>query len=317
MEFPGYADTSDRRNTAFDIVFMGTPAFAVPTLDLLVSSGHRILAVVTQPPRPAGRGNRLRPSDVQIRAEELGLQVLSPASMRCNEALDALRALEPDLFVVAAYGQILSRAALAIPRLGCLNVHGSILPRWRGAAPVQRAILAGDEETGVTIMDMAPGMDTGDMRLIRRMPLARHDAGTAMAELARIGAEAMVEVLADLGGHPPVPQPSEGVTVAAKIEKSEGRLDPTLPAAHLARVVRAMNPSPGAWVEVAGERIRILCADAVGGEGVTGTFVDDRMTIACSEGLLRLNRVQRQGRSPLHPVDLTLGWPVPAGTVIG
>lgn len=254
---------------------------------------------------------------MQTRAEELGLTVLSPASLRHDDALDALRRLKPDLFVVAAYGQILSRAALDIPRLGCLNVHGSILPRWRGAAPVQRAILAGDEETGVTIMDMAPGMDTGDMRLIRRMPLARHDAGTAMAELARIGAEAMAEVLKDLDGHPPVPQPSEGVTVATKIEKSEGRLDPTLPAAHLARVVRAMNPSPGAWIEVNGERVRILCADAVEGEGVTGTFVDDRMTIACSEGLLRLNRVQRQGRSPLHPVDLTLGWPVPAGTAVG
>lgn len=296
---------------------MGTPQFAVPTLDALVEAGHEILAVYTQPPRPAGRGGRPRPSPVHNRASSLDIEVRHPTSLRMQIEIDAIVALRPDWIVVAAYGMILPRAVLAAPSMGCLNVHGSLLPRWRGAAPVQRAIMAGDAETGISIMDMEPGLDTGPVRLRESMPLAGMTTGRAMDELALMGARLMVRVLVDPDGHPSVPQPSVGVTYADKVDKREARLDPSRTAQDLARTVMAMSPSPGAWIEVEGERIRILCADAVDGSGEPGRFVDDRMTLACADGLLRIHRAQRAGKSSLHPEDLVAGFPIPAGTAIG
>lgn len=296
---------------------MGTPQFAVPTLDALVEAGHEILAVYTQPPRPAGRGGRPRPSPVHQRALALDIEVRHPASLKPQSEIDAIASLRPDWIVVAAYGMILPRVVLALPSRGCLNVHGSLLPRWRGAAPVQRAIMAGDAETGICIMDMEAGLDTGPVRLREAMPLAGMTTGRTMDALAAMGARLMAEVLADPDGHPPVPQPDEGVIYADKIDKREARLDPSRSASELARTVMAMAPSPGAWIEVGGERIRILCADAVEGAGEPGRFVDGRMTLACGEGLLRIHRAQRAGRSPLHPEDLVAGFPIPAGTPVG
>lgn len=304
-------------NTDFTIVFMGTPQFAVPTLDALVEAGHEVLAVYTQPPRPAGRGGRPRPSPVNERATALGIEVRHPASLKPQAEIDAIADLRPDWIVVAAYGMILPRAVLAAPTRGCLNVHGSLLPRWRGAAPVQRAIMAGDAETGICIMDMEAGLDTGPVRLREAMPLAGMTTGRAMDQLADMGARLMVDVLADPAGHPSIPQSQDGVTYAEKIDKREARLDPSRPATELARTVMAMSPSPGAWIEVSGERIRVLCADAVEGAGVPGRFVDGRMTLACGEGLLRIHRAQRPGKSPLHPEDLVAGFPIAAGTFVG
>lgn len=306
-----------RRNTAFTIAFMGTPAFAVPTLDALVAAGHDVVSVHTQPPRPAGRGGRPRRSAVHERADALGIPVHTPMSLKADDEIARIRDLAPDWIVVAAYGMILPKRILSIPTHGSLNVHGSLLPRWRGAAPVQRAILAGDEETGICIMDMEPGLDTGAVRLRGAIPLAGMTTGRAMEALADLGAGLMIETLEDPDAHPPVPQPAEGITYAAKIDKSEARLDAAMDAAQVARTVMAMSPSPGAWIMVEGERIKILCADAVEGTGEPGVFVDDRMTLACGSGLLRIHRAQRPCRSPLHPEDLTIGFPIPAGTRIG
>lgn len=304
-------------NTDFTIVFMGTPQFAVPTLDAIVEAGHDVLAVYTQPPRPAGRGGRPRPSPVHERAAALGIEVRHPASLKPQAEIDAIADLRPDWIVVAAYGLILPRAVLAAPTRGCLNVHGSLLPRWRGAAPVQRAIMAGDAETGICIMDMEAGLDTGPVRLREAMPLAGMTTGRAMDQLAHMGARLMIDVLADPTEHPPLPQPDEGITYAEKIDKREARLDPSRPAVELARTVMAMSPSPGAWIEVHGERVKVLCADPLEGTGEPGRFVDGRMTLACGEGLLRIHRAQRPGKSPLHPEDLVAGFPIPEGTMIG
>ena len=293
---------------------MGTPAFAVPTLDALIEAGHEILAVYTQPPRPAGRGGRPRRSAVHDRADHHGIPVRTPISLKGPERLDEIAALEPDWIVVAAYGMLLPRSVLSVPARGCLNVHGSLLPRWRGAAPVQRAIMAGDAETGVCIMDMEAGLDTGAVRLRDSIPLTGMTTGRTMDDLAAMGARLMIDVLRDPDGHPPVPQPEEGVTHAAKIDKSEARIDPSLSADVVARTVMAMSPSPGAWLSVGGERVKILCADAVEGTGEPGVFADDRMTLACGEGMLRIHRAQRAGKSPLHPEDLVSGFPIPAGT---
>jgi len=296
---------------------MGTPAFAVPTLDALVAAGHDVVSVHTQPPRPAGRGGRPRRSAVHERAEALGIPVWTPTSLRSDVEIARIEEIAPDWIVVAAYGMILPGRVLSIPRSGSINVHGSLLPRWRGAAPLQRAILAGDEETGICIMDMEAGLDTGPVRLRGAIPLAGMTTGRAMDALAVLGARLMVETLADPGSHPPVPQPTEGVTHAAKIEKSEARIDPAMDAVQIARTVRAMSPSPGAWMMVGDERIKILCADAIEGSGEPGVFVDDRMTLACGSGLLRIHRAQRPCKSPLHPEDLTSGFPIPRGTRIG
>src|SRR4051812_40269543 len=259
------------------IIFMGTPEFAVPTLDALHQAGHDIVAVYTQPPRPAGRGKAERPSPVQLRAEALGIPVHSPKSLRNAEAQTTFAALEPDVAIVAAYGLILPQEILDVPVWDCLNVHGSLLPRWRGAAPVQRAILAGDAETGVTIMAMEAGLDTGDMIASARTVIDRKDAGALTQELARIGAELLLRVLSEPGEFMPEPQPEQGVTYAAKIAKAEARIDFTQAATGVERQIRAFAPLPGAWFEHQGERVRLLAADAIEGAGEAGTTIDDRL----------------------------------------
>lgn len=298
------------------IVFMGTPDFAVPTLNALAEAGHEIVAVYCQPPRPAGRGKKLQASPVQLAAEARGFAVHYPVSLKGAEEQAEFAALQADVAVVAAYGLILPQAILDAPKLGCLNVHGSILPRWRGAGPVQRAILAGDERTGVTIMEMERGLDTGPMLAKVETPVDRKTAGELTSELAELGAGLMVQVLADLAAYPAQPQPDEGVTYAHKIDKAESRLDFTRNAVEVERQVRAFAPAPGAFFELEGERYRVLAADVVEGAGVPGSTLDDALTIACGHGALALRIVQRAGRPAMDTAALLRGRPVPQGTVL-
>lgn len=316
------------------IIFMGTPEFAVPTLNALVEAGHTIVAAYSQPPRPGGRrGKALTPSPVHARAEELGIEVRTPLSFKKDaDAVAAFAALNADVAVVAAYGLILPVSVLEAPRLGCLNVHGSLLPRWRGAAPVQRAILAGDAETGVGIMQMEAGLDTGPVRLEGRTPIDGKTAGELTAELAELGARLMVEVLGDFDGHPAVAQPEQGVTYAAKIDKAETRLNFDQPAEAVERQIRAFNP-PGAWFEHDGERIRVLAAAKLplpSGErvGEKGMILDpaalplsqpspqggEGFWIACTTGAIRPTLVQRAGRGVVTTRELLNGFPIPPGT---
>ena len=301
------------------IAFMGTPPFAVPTLAALHAAGHDIVAVYTQPPRPAQRGKKLQKSPVQVWAKKQDLSVRTPKSLKNEEAQAEFAALDLDVAVVAAYGLILPQAVLDAPREGCLNVHGSILPRWRGAAPVQRAILAGDTETGVTIMQMDIGLDTGAMRLIETTPATRKSAGILTHELAEMGALMMRRVLSDLHAFPPTPQPDEGVTYAAKIDKSEARLDFLTSAVQVERQVRAFNPVPGAFFELEGERYKILAADVVHPSDTVagaapGMTLDECLTIACNPGAIRATRVQRAGKPPMDAAELLRGRAIPAGT---
>ena len=296
---------------------MGTPDFAVPTLDALVAAGHEVAAVYCQPARPAGRGKGLRPSPVQARAEALGIEVRTPLTLRDREAQADFAAMELDAAVVAAYGLILPMPVLEAPRFGCLNVHGSILPRWRGAAPVQRAILAGDQLTGVTIMQMERGLDTGPMYRVRETAVDGKSAGALTQELAAIGAALMVEVLAELPGLAPAPQPEDGVTYAAKIEKHEARLDFGHPPERVERQVRAFDPVPGAFFEYAGERIKMLSGAVVAGGGTPGTVIDHALTIACATGALRPLAVQRAGRGVMTADELLRGFAIPTGTRLG
>ncbi len=297
------------------VIFMGTPEFAVPVLEALVEAGHDVVAAYSQPPRAGGRrGKALTPSPVHARAEELGIEVRTPLSFRKDpEALPALQALDADVAVVAAYGLILPQAVLDAPKHGCLNVHGSLLPRWRGAAPIQRAILAGDAETGVGIMQMEAGLDTGPVRLEERTPIDGKTAGALTTELSAMGARLMVRVLANLAGHPAVAQPEAGVTYAAKIDKAEARLDFTRPAVDVERQVRAFNPAPGAFFEFAGERFRVHAADVVEGSGTPGTLLDEMLTIACGNGAIRPTSVQRAGRGVMTASELLRGFAFPEG----
>ena len=317
---------------------MGTPDFAVPTLDALVAAGHEVLAAYTQPPRPGGRrGRELVPSPVQRRAEELGIPVRSPVRLRGADEQAAFAALEADVGAVAAYGLILPQAVLDAPRRGCLNVHGSLLPRWRGAAPVQRAIMAGDDETGVCIMQMEAGLDTGPVLLDGRAVIGAKTAGELTAELATMGAALMVETLATLDARVAVPQPEAGVTYAAKIDKAEARIDWSRPPTEVERLVRAMNPAPGAWFEVAGERVKVLAAEVIppfptlpsdsrgpsprGGlgpgfrrGGTVGLVLDDKLAVACGDGAIRPRLVQRAGRGVQTADELLRGFSIPAET---
>jgi methionyl-tRNA formyltransferase len=298
------------------IAFMGTPDFAVPTLDALIDAGHEIVAVYSQPPRRAGRGKALSPSSVQRRAEAVGLAVRTPATLRDAEAQDAFRALDLDVAVVAAYGLILPLPILQAPRHGCLNVHASLLPRWRGAAPIQRAILAGDEKTGVCIMAMEQGLDTGPVLARRETEIGRKTAGMLTDELAGMGGALMAEVLDRLGGIAPEPQPEKGVTYAAKIDKSEARIDFARGAVDIERRIRAFNPFPGAYFEHENERIKILAADIGESTGTAGTVLDARLTIACGAGVIRPILVQRAGRAPMTSDELLRGFPIPEGTLL-
>ena len=293
---------------------MGSPDFAVPTLDALVEAGHEVVAVYTQPPRPAGRGKGERPTAVEVRAHKLGIEVRSPRSLRDKDEQDAFVALGADVAVVAAYGLILPQPILNAPRLGCLNVHGSLLPRWRGAAPVQRAIMAGDEVTGITLMQMEIGLDTGPMLMKREIRIDRKNAAHLTEELAKLGATMMVDLLRDLPAHPPVEQPGDGVTYAAKIKKEEARIEWARPSVELERLVQGLAPFPGAWFDHAGERIKLLAAEAVEAQGVAGEVLDERLTIACGEGALRPLLLQRAGRQPMGIEELLRGFSIPKGT---
>ena len=297
------------------IIFLGSPDFAVPSLHALVEAGHEVVAVYSQPPRPAGRGKGERKTAVHERAEGLGIEVRTPKSLRNEEEQARFRALDADLAVVAAYGLILPKPILEAPKGGCINVHASLLPRWRGAAPIQRAILAGDEASGVTIMRMDDGLDTGPMLLKRELGIRGKNAGEVTEELANIGADALVEWL--MSPTPPEPQPSEGVTYASKVDKAETRIEWSRSAEEVERQVRAFNPLPGAWFEVNGERIKLLQA-AVGTDtsGAPGEVLDDCLNIACGEGYIRPLRVQRAGRGAMTPGQLLRGFAVPTGTIL-
>ena len=292
---------------------MGSPDFAVPTLEALVAAGHEVVAVYTQPPRPAGRGKAERATAVERRARELGIAVRSPRSLRGAEEQGEFDALGADVAVVAAYGLILPQEVLDAPRNGCLNVHGSLLPRWRGAAPVQRAIMAGDEVTGVTIMRMEAGLDTGPMLLKREVAIGRKNSAQVTAELAEIGAKTMAEVLAS-GNFEGEPQPEQGVTYAAKIAKQEARIDWSRPADDIVRQVQGLAPFPGAWFEAAGERVKLLAAELVEGRGAAGDVLDVRLTIACGNDAIRPTLAQRAGKAPMQTDELLRGFAIPAGT---
>ena len=300
------------------LAFMGTPDFAVPILRALADAGHDVAAVYTQPPRPAGRGHREQPSPVQRAAETLGIPVHAPAKLDTAEQAK-FRALDLDAAVVVAYGLILPKAVLAAPRLGCINVHASLLPRWRGAAPIQRAILAGDKETGVTIMQMDEGLDTGPMLLAESVPIRPETTAAVLHdELAALGARLIVRALAGRadGSLLPRPQGADGVTYAKKLARDEGRLDWKKPAAELERAVRALNPAPGVWFERGGERIKVLAATPAESRGSVppGTVLDGVLTVACDTGALRLIRLQRAGREAVDAEAFLRGYPLPPGT---
>ena len=304
------------------LAFMGSPEFAVPSLAALLAAGHEIIAVYAQPARPAGRGQRPRLSPVHAYAERVGLMVRTPSTLRTPEAQADFAALDLDAAIVAAYGLILPPPILAAPRMGCFNVHASLLPRWRGAAPIQRAILAGDSETGITIMQMDAGLDTGPIVLAASVPIeAGTNAGTLHDRLAATGARLIVEALSGItdGTLVAIPQPAEGATYAHKLNRDEGRIDWRQPAVAIERMARAFDPWPGAWFELHGDRIKVLSAacrpDTVaGGSTQTGTVLDACLSIACGQGVLRPTMVQRQGRAPLPTEAFLRGYPVPAGT---
>ncbi len=303
------------------LIFMGTPAFAVATLEALAAAGHEVAAVYTRPPRRAGRGQAPLASPVQAWAAARGICVRTPARFAAPETVAALAALRADIAIVAAYGIILPPAVLEAPARGCLNVHASLLPRWRGAAPIQRAIQAGDAESGITIMQMTEGLDCGPILLQRRLPVAATATGGELHDaLAALGGTAVAAALDRLDRLVPQPQPEESATWARRIDKAEARIDWSQPAAWIERTVRAFDPAPGAFLEAGGERIRVLRAEVDDAAGTppaaSGTVLDGRLTVACGAGTLRPVLVQRQGRRPMPAADLLRGFALPPGTVL-
>ena len=312
----GFDKLSPNGDCELRIIFMGTPDFAVPALRALHEAGHEIACVYTQPPRPAGRGKKLMPSPVQIEAERLGLPVRSPVSLRNGEAQAEFAALNADVAVVAAYGLILPQPVLDAPVHGCLNIHASLLPRWRGAAPIHRAVMAGDADTGVTIMQMEAGLDTGPMLQKVKVPVGRRTTGELFEELGAVGAAAMVEVLADLAAFPPQAQDDAAAIYAPKIDKAEAKIDWTEPAEVVERKVRGLAPFPGAWFALGDERVKLLLAEVVDGTGEPGAVFDEDFTIACGKGAIRPLRLQRAGKPVLDRAEFLRGRPVAAGTVL-
>lgn len=300
------------------IAFMGAPAFAVPTLDALHDAGFQIPAVYSQPPRPAGRGKKLQPTAVHLRAEALGLPVRTPVNFRDPGACEAFAALDLDAAVVVAYGLLLPQAVLDAPRLGCLNLHASLLPRWRGAAPIQRAIMAGDAETGACVMRMTLGLDEGPVIARLSTPIGPNETAGALAErLAATGAPLMVDALTALarGAAVETPQPQIGAVYARKIDKAEAHVDWTRPAAEIAARIRGLCPAPGAWTAIGEERVKLLGAQVEDGSGEPGVTLDDRFLIACGDGrAVRPTRIQRAGKAPMDAGEALQGFHVPAGT---
>ncbi|SFS34755.1 methionyl-tRNA formyltransferase [Brevundimonas viscosa] len=302
------------------LAFMGTPDFAVPSLAELIASGHEVVAVYSQPPRPRGRGQKLTPSPVHAFAETMGLPVFTPASMKTAEAIETFRSLDVDAACVVAYGQILKPEVLEAPRLGCFNLHGSLLPRWRGAAPIQRAIMAGDRRTGVQIMRMSEGLDEGPILLSEVMDIRPDDTAATLSErMAHVGAGLWPRALAAIerGGVTEMAQAGEP-TYARKISPAEARIDWTRPAAEVDAHIRGLSPFPGAWFEAAGPqgptRIKALMSQPADGSGAPGEVLDDALRVACGEGAVRLVRVQREGRAAQAPDEMLRGFPLPAGT---
>ena len=297
------------------LAFMGTPDFSVPSLAELMAQGHNIAAVYTQPPRPKGRGLGEKPSPVAKLAAAHGLAVRTPPTLKNAEAQAEFAALDIDAAVVMAYGLILPKAVLDAPRLGCFNLHASLLPRWRGAAPIQRAVMAGDEETGVMVMHMDEGLDTGPVLMAERVAVARKTSGELHNELSKLGADLMTRALAALerGSVQEQPQPQTGATYAKKILKEEARIDWTKSAREVDCLIRGLSPSPGAWAEANGERLKILYSETVNGSGAPGEMLGDDLTIACGEGALRLVRLQRAGRGVMSVSELLRGFALPRG----
>ncbi|MEP0191539.1 MAG: methionyl-tRNA formyltransferase [Erythrobacter sp.] len=299
------------------IIFMGTPEFAVPALTALHAAGHEIACAYSQPPSRSGRGKKLRPSPVHAKADALGVEVRTPKSLRKEDAQIEFAELQADMAVVAAYGMILPQEVLDAPKYSCLNIHASILPRWRGAAPIHRAVMAGDEETGVTIMQMEAGLDTGPMLHVVRTPIGAKTTGELFDELAELGAQAMVDVLNELSAYPPQVQDDALATHASKIDKAEARIDWSRPAGEVVRHIQGLAPFPGAWFELGeGERIKIMGAEQVEGTGDAGTVLDDAFTIACGTGVIRPLRLQRAGKPAMDREDFLRGRPVETGTML-
>ncbi|SHF08592.1 methionyl-tRNA formyltransferase [Ruegeria intermedia] len=300
------------------VIFMGTPEFSVPVLDALVQAGHEIAAVYCQPPRPAGRGKKDRPTPVHARAEALGLPVRHPTSLKSPAEQAAFAALKADVAVVVAYGLILPQPILDAPRHGCLNIHASLLPRWRGAAPIHRAIMAGDAETGICIMQMEAGLDTGPVLLRQATPIGAEETTAQLHDrLSVMGADLIVQALDRLPELTPEPQPEVGVTYAAKIDKAEARVDWSRPAVEVDRQIRGLSPFPGAWTQIEGERVKLLASRLSDGQGVPGEVLDDALRVACGTGAVELLRLQRAGKAAQDRETFLRGWPIPAGTRLG
>lgn len=299
------------------IIFMGTPDFSVSVLEALHGAGHEIVAVYSQPPRRAGRGKKARPSPVQKCAEGLGLPVFTPLNFKDESDRAAFAAHSADIAVVVAYGLILPQAVLDMPALGCLNIHASLLPRWRGAAPIQRAIMAGDEKTGVCIMQMEAGLDTGPVIARLETEISAEDTAASLHDtLAEIGSRLIVEVL-EVNRFIAKPQPSEGVTYASKIDKSEAKIDWQQPALTIDRQIRGLSPFPGAWCEMKGERVKILGSVVTEGTGLAGEALDDAFTIACGQGAAQLIKLQRAGKGPMDAEAFSRGFPLLKGEKLG
>ncbi|MBA84844.1 methionyl-tRNA formyltransferase [Thalassobius sp. S69A] len=299
------------------VVFMGTPEFSVPVLEALVAAGHEIAAVYCQPPRQAGRGKKDRPTPVHVRAADLGLEVRHPVSLKDEAEQAAFAALEADVAVVVAYGLILPEAVLDAPLRGCLNIHASLLPRWRGAAPIHRAIMAGDAETGVCIMQMEAGLDTGSVLLREATAIGPQETTAQLHDrLSVMGAELIVQALARLDDLQPEPQPQAGVTYAHKIDKAEAAVDWSAPATEVDRKIRGLSPFPGAWVEHDGGRLKLLGSCLAEGAGTPGEILDDALTVACGTGAVRILRLQRAGKGAQDAGDFLRGTPLARGTVL-
>ena len=300
------------------VIFMGSPDFSVPVLQALVDGGHDIAAVYCQPPRPAGRGKKDRATPVHQHAELLGLDVHHPVSLKSDDALRDFAGLNADIAIVVAYGLLLPQAILDAPKFGCLNIHASLLPRWRGAAPIHRAILSGDTETGVCIMQMEAGLDTGPVlaRDVTQID-ATDTTGSLHDRLSTMGATLILSTLDNLTELRATPQPSEGVTYAAKIDKAEARIDWTAPAEQVDRQIRGLSPFPGAWTMMHGARVKCLASQLAQGQGKAGEVLDENLTIACGSGALRLTKLQRAGKGPQDAAQLLHGFAVPTGLILG